>query len=294
MTWIGRRLQDLMQERTSRLRDQRTPWHQLWNQPRQLLLRLPWPLFLMAAGGIYLVEAMVFALIFQLDATHLRGSPAMGVPVSVLFAVQNLFVASLRPIGVDSLFNFLAGTFEVIVGLVTTSVVTGLVFLRFTSVESPLQFSRVLCATSWPSGHLIARFVSDDPSYWLNVSYGLTLFIDEELEAGLWQRKVHPLPLLNASTPQLHLTATLTHPLTSESHLVRIGLEGLRQGKALLMAMVEGTDEVSGSPLLQVHTYRLDDIRIESVFADLVSEDGQGRRHVRREALHRTLPVPPR
>jgi hypothetical protein len=59
------------------------------------------------------------------------------------------------------------------------------------------------------------------------------------------------------------------------------------------MVMVEGTDEVTGSPLLQVHHYRIVDILEGQVFADLVSEDETGRRQVDLDGLNRTRPLQP-
>lgn len=270
----------------------RTPWHRLRKQPMAMLLRMPWPVFLATLAVIYAAEVLVFSLLFALDPAGLRGEPPMGLPASLVFAMQNLFVASFSTLEVVSPWSLVIATLELVVGLITTSLVTGLVFLRFTRVEAPLRFSRYLCLTGPPEGHLLCRFLSEDPSHWLNVSYGLFLLVDEAIEPGVIQRRVHPLPLLNGSTPQLHLTATLAHALGPESPLVRLGKEGLEHGKAALIAMVEGTDEVTGKPLLQVQHYALADLRFDHVFADLVREDAGGRRSIDPAALDRLRPLP--
>jgi hypothetical protein len=72
-------------------------------------------------------------------------------------------------------------------------------FLRFTKVDAPLRFSSNLCLSCSPGGHLSCRFVTGDPTYWLRVSDSMVLFLDEEIEAGVVQRRLHSLPLL-----QLH------------------------------------------------------------------------------------------
>lgn len=86
-----------------------------------------------------------------------------------------------------------------IAGLLTNAMVTGLFFLRFTKVDAPLRFSRNLCLSCSPGGHLSCRFVTGDPTYWLRVSYSMVLSLDEEIEPGVVQRRLHSLPLL-----QLH------------------------------------------------------------------------------------------
>jgi inward rectifier potassium channel len=258
-----------------------------------MLLRMPWPLFLVTLAGLYTVEVLVFGLLFALDPAGLRGEAPMGLPASVVFAMQELLVSSISDLEAASLYILAMAALETLVGLITTSLVTGLVFLRFIRVEAPLRFSRYLCVTGPPGGHLLCRFLSHDPSHWLNVSYGLFLLVDESIEPGLLQRRVHSLLLLNASTPQLHLTATLVHALGPESPLVRLGREGLESGRAALIAMVEGTDAITGGPLLQVQHYALADLCFDHVFADLVREDADGRRTVDPTALDRLRPLPP-
>jgi len=103
------------------------------------------------------------------------------------------------------------------------------------------------------------------------------------------QRRLHSLPLLNTSTPQLHVTAVLSHSLGADSPFVRHGMEAIRRASGAILVLVEGTDEVTGSPLLQLHHYRIDDILEGHVFDDLVSQDANGLRRVDDlDALHRT------
>lgn len=258
-----------------------------------MAMRMPWPLFFLAMAGLYVAEVLVFSLAFQMDRSHLEGGGAMGISPSLVFSLQNLFSASFQAARVTSPYSLGVAALQRIVGILTNAMVTGLFFLRFTQVDAPLRFSRHLCQSSWPDGHLSCRFVTGDPTYWLKVSYSMVLFLDEEIEPGIVQRRVHSLPLLNATTPQLHVTAVLSHPLTPDSPLVQHGLEGIRRASGALMVMVEGTDEVTGSPLLQIHHYRMDDILEGQVFADLVTEDATGRRHVDLDGLNRTRPIQP-
>jgi hypothetical protein len=107
--------------------------------------------------------------------------------------------------------------------------VTGLLLLRFTKGDATLRFSSNLCLSFSPGGHLSCRFVTGDHTYWLRVTSSMVLFMDEEIEPGVVQRRLHSLPLLNSSTPQLHGTAVLSHVLSAESPLVRFGLEAIQR-----------------------------------------------------------------
>lgn len=89
--------------------------------------------------------------------------------------------------------------------------------------------------------------------------------MDEEIEPGVVQRRLHSLPLLNSSTLQLNVTAGLSHVLSGESPLVRFGLEAIQRASG---ASLEG-----------------------QVFADLVSEDANGLRRVNLDALRSTRAI---
>lgn len=180
---------------------QQSPWQRLWRQPVSMVMRMPWPLFFLAMTGVFLAELVVFTLAFQLDAGHLEAMGAMGLPASLVFALQNQFGASFRAAELTSGYLLAVAGLERLVALFTNAMVTGLFFLRFTRVDAPLTFSRALCLSSWSGGHLSCRFVTRDPSHWLKVSYGMFLFRDEEIEPGVVQRRVETLPVLNGQTP---------------------------------------------------------------------------------------------
>jgi inward rectifier potassium channel len=285
---LGPALRSLARRHRLTLGHQRSPWTSLWRQPVSMALRMPWPVFFLAMTSLYLAEVVIFALAFQLDGRHLEGDGAMGLSSSVVFSLQNLFSASFQSARVTSIYTLALAALQRIAGLLTNAMVTGLFFLRFTKVDAPLRFSRNLCQSFSPGGHLSCRFVTGDPTYWLRVSYSMVLFLDEEIEPGVVQRRLHSLPLLNTSTPQLHVTAVLSHSLGADSPFVRLGMEAIRRASGAILVLVEGTDEVTGSPLLQLHHYRIDDILEGHVFDDLVSEDANGLRRVDLDALHRT------
>ncbi len=274
------------------LTDARTPWHLLWNQPISMLVRMPWPLFLGTVVGLFLLEMSLFWLLFRLDATGIDGAESSRLPRAMVYSLQTLLGTSFGSFTPLSTWALSLSAIECLTGILTTAVVTALFLARLLQTEAPLIFSKQLCLSSLPSGNLFCRFVTHDPSSWLNVRYSLSLFLDVELEAGIWQRKIVPLKLLNPETPQLSLTATITHPIDEDSPLRRLSLEQLRHGKALLVYLVEGTDEITGTPLLQIQSYGCDDISIDRKFADLVGVGRKGERRVFLERLDRIEVTP--
>jgi inward rectifier potassium channel len=270
---------------------QHTSWYRLWRQPLACMIRMPWPIFFVAMGLIYLAETIGFALLLHPDASSLEGDAPMGLPKAFVFAASAFFANAFNDIEPESSYTYLVGNVAMVAGIITLSTLTAVVFSRLSSSESPLHFSRYVCISGLSGGHLFCRFITNDPSQWLNVSYTLSLIVDELLEPGLWQRRVHQLDLLNPGTPQLSQTATLIHGLNADSPLAQMGIEELQRRNAVLIAMVEGIDEATGAGLLQTHLYRPDQLLFSYRFADLVSHDANGRQRVQLNRLNHTVPL---
>jgi inward rectifier potassium channel len=266
-----------------------TPWHELWRQPLAAMIRMPWWLFIATMVGIYLSEIAFFGLILGLDAKHIVGEPAMGIPKPFAFAVEAFLNTGLNGLAPDSQFTYWIAVLDLITGLITLSTLTAVVFSRLSSNETPLIFSRHICISSLDNGHLFCRFATTDRSQWLNVSYTLSLIFDDEPETGLWQRRIVPLATLNTGTPQLSQTATLTHNLDESSPITRMGLDGLLQRNAVIMPLVEGIDETTGSGLVQTHLYSVKDIMLGYRYGDLVSTDKKGQRRLNIQKLNNVV-----
>ena len=270
---------------------QHTPWHELWRQPLAAMIRMPWWLFFAVMAGIYLVEIAIFGLILSLDARHIVGDPPMGISKPFAFAIEAFFANGFNGLSPDSKFTYAIAVLDLLCGLITLSTLTAVVFSRLSSNEAPLIFSRHLCVSRLDRGHLFCRFVTSDRSQWLNVSYTLSLIYDDEPEPGVWQRRVVPLETLNSRTPQLSQTATLAHSLDASSPIAQIGLDGLIRRNAVIMPLVEGIDEVTGSGLLQTHLYPVKEILVGYRFVDLVSAGKGGKRRVNIQKLNSVQPI---
>jgi hypothetical protein len=270
--------------------NQNTPWHELWRQPLSTMIRMPWWMFFGTMIGIYLVQILGFGLILSLDASHIVGEAPMGIPKPFAFALETFLSNSFDSLQPDSWFTFAVAVLDLITGLITLSTLTAVVFSRLSSNEKPLIFSRHLCISNLIDGHLFCRFVTTDRSQWLNVSYTLTLIYDDELEPGLWQRRITPLSVLNTGTPQLSQTATLTHRIDQGSPITQLGVDYLLAHNAVIMPLVEGVDEITGSSLVQTHLYKLNDIKLGYHFGNLVKIDKNGERRVNIHQLNAISP----
>ena len=68
---------------------QHTPWLELWRQPLAMLIRMPWPVFVIAMALIYVLEVLLFALVLQTDHRSLMGTPPSGREMSAFSAAAS-------------------------------------------------------------------------------------------------------------------------------------------------------------------------------------------------------------
>jgi hypothetical protein len=95
---------------------------------------------------------------------------------------------------------------------------------------------------------------------------------------------------LNTGTPQLSQTATLTHRIDQGSPITQLGVDYLLAHNAVIMPLVEGVDEITGSSLVQTHLYKLNDIKLGYHFGNLVKIDKNGERRVNIHQLNAISP----
>jgi hypothetical protein len=65
-----------------------------------------------------------------------------------------------------------------------------------------------------------------------------------------------------------------------------MGLNELMQRNAVIMPLVEGIDETTGSSLSQTHLYAIKDILVGFRYGDLVSTDKHGKRRINIQNLN--------
>ena len=244
--------------------------------------------------GVFLLQVGLFWLLFHLDESGIDGARPAGLPKPMAYSLQTLLGASFGSFTPNSAYVLAVSALESLAGILTIAVVTALFLARLLQTEAPLIFSKKLCLSSLTDGHLFCRFATHDPSNWLNVRYSLSLFMDVEIEPNIWQRKIVQLELMNPETPQLSLTATITHASMRRVHSGSFPSRSSGAPRCCWSTSWKRTDEITGSPLLQIHSYRCDDIAVDRKFTDLIGVDHRGGRRVFIDRLDQIGPVDPR
>ena len=202
------------------LTDSRTPWHLLWDQPISMVIRMPWPLFLVTLIGVFLLQVGLFWLLFHLDESAHRRSGAGGPAEADGLLTADSARCELQLLHAETLpMCSPVSALESLAGMLTIAVVTALFLARLLQTEAPLIFEQEALpdlphrsASVLSLRHPRSEQLAERP-------------LQPELVHGRRDRAEHLAAKGRAAqadesqTPQLSLTATITHPLDAESPL---------------------------------------------------------------------------
>ena len=248
-----------------------------WREPYRLMLKVPWPGFLLLIALAYLGTNVVFALLYLLDAPGiggLRQGQVAGFSDAFFFSVQTLGSIGygvLHP--VSPLVNGLV-TLQAFVSLVFTAMTTGLVFARFSRSRAEIRFSKVATVQPWDGRPCLTfRIANVHHNNLVSAQVQAYLAIDERSAEGETMRSLHRLELVRSEAFLFQLMWTVMHPIGPDSPLHGLGEAQLRAAHGEVLVAFEGLDETVRSPVYKRAAYNSSRIRFDETFVDIVRDD---------------------
>ena len=258
--------------------DRLSHWSRQWREPYRFMLAVPWPGFLLAIAGSYLLLNMGFAALVSLDLKGIGGLPdgrAATVLDAFFFSVQTLGSIGYGVLHPTSLWVNLVVTLESLCGLLFIAITTGLAFARFSKSRARLRFSEVATIESAEGGSILTfRVANVRQNSLVDGRIRVSVSMDEETPEANLVRRVVPLSLVRDQSITFQLMWTVMHRIDAASPLHGLSLEELRWRHAELLVAFQGIDEVLLVPVHFRVSYGSDDLRMNERFVDMVRMDG--------------------
>jgi inward rectifier potassium channel len=183
-------------------------------------------------------------------------------------------------------------TLEVIAGIATTAIITGLTFVRFARPSARILFSdkMVICPRNGVP-HLMFRMANWRRNQIADAQLTVLVLVTETTLEGETMRKPVPLPLVRDRNPMFALSWTAMHPIDASSPFFGDGLEKLRAMNAEIFLSLTGLDETLMQTIAARWRYNLDDIVKDCRFADILVIREDGVRIIDYDKFHDTVPL---
>ncbi len=240
------------------------------------LLTMRWGAFLALAFATYLVLNGLFALLYLLDAGGVENARPGSFLDAYFFSVESMMTIGYgRMVPVSTLSHVLV-TIESFVGLLTTALLTGLIFAKFATPTANVLFSNVVCIAKHDGvPTVLLRLANARGNRLVQASLAVTLAKSTKTAEGESFRKVSDVALVRSTNPLFWIGWTVMHRIDESSPFYGETKESLVEKGAEMIVVLSGVDEHSSATVHTRRSYGPEEMRWGARFVDLLSASAQ-------------------
>lgn len=230
-----------------------------------------WPRLLGSFVVVWLGINALFAMLYQAGGPCIDGADG-SFRHAFFFSVQTMSTIGYGGMTPATDWAELLVTAQAVIGIITTAMITGLVFAKFARPTARVLFSDPMVLAEFDGRPaLMFRVANARDSQLVEAMVHLTLLYDQPTADGKPFRHIQDLELRRDTSPIFALTWTVVHYLDGDSPLAGKTLEELEALQATFIATLRGTDEVLVHQVHARHVYGFWDIRPGHSFVDVMS-----------------------
>jgi len=231
---------------------------------------------LAALAGAFLVINIFFAAVY-FGVGGLAGVRAGTFFGAFFFSVQTLSTTgygAIYPVTLTA--NFLAVA-EMLLGLLSTALATGVLFARLSRPRARVMFSKVVIIRQYRGAPtLMFRLANERRNQILEARVSVTATYDEEDDTGSTLRRLIPLQLERETTPVFALTWLVMHRISEDSPLFGKDMAAISAAGNVIVCSFTGLDDTLNAPIYARHVYGAEDLRIGHQFVDVMERSATG------------------
>jgi inward rectifier potassium channel len=249
-----------------------------------------WPSFILGAAGIFLVFNAAFAVLYWLGADPIANVPNRSYIDYFYFSIETLSTAGYGDMHPQTHYGHFVAAVELFTGIFSMSLMTGLIFARFSRPSARLLFANNPVISQYDGAPaLMVRLANERHNVIGNATARLWAFKNIVTAEGHPFRRFYELPLLKNENPALALSWTLYHVLDDASPLHGMSHEDFRLADLSLMVVVSGYDVVAAQTVHARKSYTYRDIRFGHRYADVLGVEEDGRVRINYSRFHDTF-----
>jgi inward rectifier potassium channel len=261
-----------------------------WADISHRCMTASWPSFILGAVLVFLTFNAVFAIFYWLGDQPIANVPDGAYIDYFYFSIETLSTAGYGDMHPQTHYGHLIATIELFTGIFSMSLMTGLIFARFSRPNARLLFARnPVVSTHEGLPTLMIRFANERSNIIGNATARLWLLRDELSLEGRKLRRFFELPLVRSEHPALALSWTLFHVLDETSPLYGMTADDLVAAKVSLLVVVSGYDIVAAQTVHARQSYEHPDILFGHRYADILDTSDEGRLRIDYGRFHDTF-----
>src|SRR5712675_621841 len=261
-----------------------------WADISHRCMTASWPSFIIGAALVFIVFNAVFALFYRIGDQPISNVPGGAYIDYLYFSIETLSTAGYGDMHPQTHYGHFIATVELFTGIFSMSLMTGLIFARFSRPNARLLFAdHPVISDHEGKPTLMIRFANERHNIIGNATARLWLLRNETSLEGREARRFYELPLVRNEHPALALSWTLYHVLSGESPLSGLDANDLEASGVSLVLVVSGYDVVAAQIVHARKSYDHSDIRFGQRYADILDTTEDGRIKIDYGRFHETF-----
>ena len=261
-----------------------------WADISHRCMTASWPSFIAGVVLVFIVFNAAFGLLYWLGDQPVSNVARNDYLDYLYFSIETLSTAGYGDMHPQTHYGHFVSAVELLTGIFSMSVMTGLIFSRFSRPHARLLFANnPVIATQDGKPTLMLRLANERHNIIGNATARLWLLKNTITNEGRAIRRFNELPLLKNEHPALALSWTLYHVLDEQSLLFNLDTEDLKAASVSLVVVVSGYDVVAAQTIHARKSYDHTDIRFGQRYADILENLADGRIRIDYGKFHETL-----
>jgi inward rectifier potassium channel len=261
-----------------------------WADISHRCMTASWPAFIGGAVLVFIVFNAFFASFYWIGDQPISNVPGGAYIDYLYFSIETLSTAGYGDMHPQTHYGHFIAAVELFTGIFSMSLMTGLIFARFSRPNARLLFANYPVITSHEGKPtLMVRFANERHNMITNATARFWLLRKVVSMEGHSYRRFFELPLVRNEHPAFALSWTLYHILDEDSPLYGLDAEDLDASDVSFFVVVSGYDVVAAQTVNARKAYGHADIRFGHRYADILDTSEDGRIRIDYGRFHETL-----
>jgi inward rectifier potassium channel len=261
-----------------------------WADISHRCMTASWPGFIGGAALVFIAFNAIFALLYWMGDQPIANVPGGQYIDYLYFSIETLSTAGYGDMHPQTHYGHFIATIELFTGIFSMSLMTGLIFARFSRPSARLLFAdSPVISDHEGQPNLMIRLANERHNVISNATARLWLFKNILSKEGQQFRRFYELSLIRNESPALSLSWTLFHAIDENSPLYGLNADDLVAINAALVVVVTGYDVVAAQTVHARKTYEHSDIRFGHRYAEILGKTDDGRLRIDYGRFHETV-----
>lgn len=245
------------------------------------LIDIPWWLFLLYVLLGYVLVNAFFALVYVFIGAQeflaSTGSVWEDFAYLFFFSAQTITTVGYGTIAPHGVLAGFISSFEALIGLLSFSFITGLLYGRFSKPKAKIKFSKNIVVRDFEEGRaLMFRLMNKRTNMMIEPELDAVINITEKDEHGEFKRAFYQLPLVRNKIMYLPTMWTVVHQMDAESPLSKYSNKELEELDVEIYILFKYHEQAFNQQVYQMHSYDFSQLKTDYKFGASYTFDEEG------------------